>query len=89
MSGLATPASQEAQPPGKALPLLEYYFSRLYGKAGVSHFIGMNSPVGNPNTVKQIVKPGCLPEVLAAVLSSIASVNDILVIMSAPAYCGP
>ncbi|KAH8946831.1 hypothetical protein BDL97_11G008000 [Sphagnum fallax] len=38
--------------------------------------------------VKQIVKPGCSREVLNAALISMASVTDILSIMSAPAYRG-
>jgi hypothetical protein len=38
--------------------------------------------------VKQIVKPGCSLEVLNAALSSMASVTDILSIMSTPAYRG-
>ncbi len=38
--------------------------------------------------MKQIVKPGCSLEVLNAALSSMASVTDILSIMSTPAYRG-
>uniref|UniRef100_A0A0C9RUV0 Pyrophosphate--fructose 6-phosphate 1-phosphotransferase subunit alpha n=1 Tax=Wollemia nobilis TaxID=56998 RepID=A0A0C9RUV0_9CONI len=36
--------------------------------------------------VRDIVKPGCPVEVLKAALSAMASVNDVLTVMSAPAY---
>ncbi|KAL3684098.1 hypothetical protein R1sor_002120 [Riccia sorocarpa] len=38
--------------------------------------------------VKQMVRPGCPPEVLKAALSSLASVTEILSVMSAPSYRG-
>ena len=38
--------------------------------------------------VKEIVKPGCPGEVLKAALCSMASVTEILNVMSAPAYRG-
>ncbi|KAG6543305.1 hypothetical protein Mapa_015219 [Marchantia paleacea] len=38
--------------------------------------------------VKEMVKPGCPPEVLKVALSSMASVTEILSVMSAPAYRG-
>jgi len=38
--------------------------------------------------VKEIVKPGCPTEVLKAALCSMASVTEILNVMSVPAYRG-
>lgn len=38
--------------------------------------------------VKNIVKPGCSQDVLKAALSSMASVTDVLSLMSAPSYSG-
>lgn len=38
--------------------------------------------------VKEIVKPGCSSEVLKAALCSMASVTEILNVMSVPAYRG-
>ncbi|GJM99883.1 hypothetical protein PR202_ga17022 [Eleusine coracana subsp. coracana] len=41
-----------------------------------------------PITVKSIVKPGCSQDILKAALSAMASVTDMLTIMSSPSFAG-